>query len=205
LKAAQYLVLILFSRGKNSGLKLIVSWIRFVKSIGTVAVVCAISILLIFIFWEFAVGPTNANAFINKYLLNPELQGDDPAFTEAVVSDLIALIQKSIVAEFAAIFVVSSIWLAIANFIHINRPGDAITWVWVWYMVLLLGAAVSAVIPIFTFQEQGDDLMRGERVIPFVIAFIVFFGAFFYFIGSLLATPRHMITSIPLAARILFK
>ncbi len=184
---------------------MIVSWIRFVKSIGIVAVVCAISIFLIIIFWEFAVGPTSANAFVNKYLLNPELQGDDPAFTEALVSDLIELVQNMIVAEFAAIFVMSLIWLAVANFIHINRPGDAITWVWVWYMVFLLGAAVSAGIPIFAFQEKGDDLIRGERVIPFVIAFIAFFGAFFYFIGSLLATPRHMITSIPLAARILFK
>jgi len=184
---------------------MMVSWVRFIKSIGTIAVACTVSIFLIFILWEFAVGPTSANAFVNKYLLNPELQGDDPTFTEAVVGDLIAIIQGAVIAEFTAIFVFSLIWLAVANFIHINRPGDAITWVWVWYMVFLLGAAVSAVIPIFSFQEQGDDLMRAERIIPFVMAFIVFFGAFFYFIGSLLATPRHMITAIPLATRILFK
>jgi hypothetical protein len=184
---------------------MMVSWIRFVKSIGIVALICALSITVIFIIWEFAVGPTSQNALINKYLLNPELQVDDPAFTEAVVGDLIALIQQSILAEFLGIFIISAIWLAVANFVRVNRPGDASTWVWVWYMVCLLGAAASAVIPIFAFQEQGDDLMRPERIIPFVIGFILFFGAFYYFVGSLLATPKHMINAIPLATKILFK
>ena len=183
---------------------MVVSWIRFVKSIGVVALLCALSIALIFVVWEFAVGPTTQNAFILKYIINPDML-DDPETNEYYVGQLSKMCQLATLSQFGNIFIFSVIWLAVANFVHINKPGDGNTWIWVWIMVFLVGAAVSAIIPIYIFQEEADGLMRGERVIPFVIIFIIVFSAFYYFIGSLLATPKHMVTAIPLATKILFR
>ena len=55
---------------------MIISWLRFLKSMGFILVSCAIVVALLFTIWEFVIGPTSANAFINKYLLNPQFQGE---------------------------------------------------------------------------------------------------------------------------------
>ena len=183
---------------------MIISWLRFLKSMGFILISCAIVVALLFTIWEFVIGPTSANAFINKYLLNPQFQGE-PEITVEMVGALITILQKTILWEFIVIIGISAVWLGAANFIPVNKPGEASNWVWAWYMIFLFGAALSALVPIYQLQINGDELLRSERVIPIILILIFLYTIIFYFIGSLLATPRHMITSVPLATRIIWK
>ena len=141
------------------------SWIRVIKSIGVLALVCVVSIALIFILWEFAVGPANGNLIVSKYLLNPELQGD-PEITEALVGELITLIQQAILLEIVVIFIICAAWIMLSRFKNLG-----------WFL-LVLGVLASALIPINLFQEQGDEFMRAELMTPVTIAFVTFFCVF---------------------------
>jgi hypothetical protein len=123
----------------------------------------------------------------------------------SLASSLSRLIQYTVLAVFGVTLCASASWLAIANFVHVNGPGEADTWIWAWFIVILIGAAVSATVPIYFFEVGDFDggLLSENLVIPSVLYSVIVFAVFFMLFGSLLATPKHMRTAVPLASKLL--
>jgi len=149
-------------------------WMSLIRPIVVVTLLCILTFFFFSSLWSI-VGFHNINAFIDifvessiyKYVLTPELRVlGDPAFHEAVAFDLFLLVQQSILAVIKVIFIVNIAWIILSKY----RPMGG--------FLLILGAFGSALIAFLQFQDQGDDLIRSELMIPFIIIFVVFFGVF---------------------------
>mgnify|MGYP001391658291 CR=1 FL=1 len=119
--------------------------------------------------------------FIVFNLLKAEY-AEQPDFAAALASDLSVLIQYTVLAVFGVILCASASWLAIANFVHVNGPGEADTWLWAWIIVILIGAAASAAVPIYYFNFDGSDLLQERLVVVSVLCSVIVFAVFFVFV-----------------------
>jgi len=181
------------------------SLLRFGKSLGIVTLACALFIVLLAVIWQVLVGVETSLQFVVTNLLAEQF-AEDPDVARDLASSLSILIQYTVLAVFGVTLCASASWLAIANFVHVNGPGEADTWLWAWIIVILIGAAVSAAVPIYFFKVgdfDGGDLLREHLVILSVLYSVIVFAVFFLLFGSLLATPRHMRTAVPLASKLL--
>ena len=172
---------------------------RFGKSVGLVAATYALILLMIFVVWRLA-GVESGYRYIIKHLLSSEF-ASDPEFAKEMAIDLGVFIQVTVLSTFGTLFIASIIWLAIASFVRIDRPGDARTWVWAWFIVFLIGVAVNVGVPTYIFTVV-TDLLRLDQLLLTVILSLAVFSLCFLLIGSILATPRHMRTAIPLISKI---
>ena len=188
------------------------SLLRFGKSLGIVTLACALFVALLAVIWQFLVGVETSLQFIVTNLLAEQF-AEDPDVARDLASSLSILIQYTVLAVFGVTLCASASWLAITNFVHVNGHGEADTWLWARFIVILtrfivilIGAAVSAAVPIYIFKFgdfDGGDLLREHLVILSVLYSVIVFAVFFMLFGSLLATPKHMRTAVPLASKLL--
>ena len=174
------------------------SLIRFGKSISVIAAVCVALVLILLLAWQL-VGAESGYKFVIRNLLTP-------AFAEGelgreMAMELVSQLQQTIILCIAIMFVASAGWLAFANFIPVARPGEARNWAWVWFAIFVAGALASGAITAFTFFVK-TDLLRPDQVVPSVIFSILAYSIVYFVFGSLLATPAHMRTAVPLATNL---
>lgn len=174
------------------------SLLRFAKSIGIIASVCILLILAFFLTWQLS-GAESGYRFVIRNLLSGDFAGDD-IFAKEMAIDLVFEIQQTVLFCIGIIFLASAAWLAFANFVPVTRPGEARNWVWVWFAILISGAVASGAIPSIMFLME-TDLLRADQIMPSVFLSIIIYGIVFFVFGSLLATPAHMRTAVPLATK----
>ena len=176
------------------------SVMRFLTSTLIVAGLLFIALVLLVAVFLLGIGMDDWYRFAIGNLIQLE-QADEAEIAKELAEDLTVYLQHAVIGNFGAVFCASLVWLIIANFMPVNKPGDAGDYVWAWIVILLLGAAGSVFVTL-AFLIFEADFMKPSLMVTAIFISIIVFCIVYYFIGSVLATPKHMRTAVPFAARI---
>ena len=176
---------------------------RFIKAIIWLLLVTVPFILLLvavsFFDWGF-IGQGNHIANINYYILDKTSNWPDElrdGYAQDVLNEGIFYLLI-----YLTIFwlVINTIWIAIGEFLNIDRPSKAIKYIWLWSIFFIVCITGTLIMNHFTIYIKNDIYHYiDEDVFRWKIQILSFFyAAIYFYLCSIFSTSRVMRPAVPL-------
>ena len=154
------------------------------------------------------IGEGSPIANVSYYILTQD--ENNPIFTDDLLRRNIAKLFLEEGAANLLIYVsvfwllISILWIVIGEFLRIDRPGKAIKYIWIWFLLLIISLLVVASMTWYFLYAQDVLYQRAEFSSVFsLLIFMIIYTAIYFYLSCVFITSRVIRSAVPFLTIIL--
>ena len=154
------------------------------------------------------IGEGSPIANVSYYILTQD--ENNPIFTDDLLRRNIAKLFLEEGAANLLVYVsvfwllISILWIIIGEVLRIDRPGQAIKYIWIWFVLLVISLVVVASMTWYFLYAQDVLYQRAEFSSVFsLLIFMLIYTAVYFYLSCVFITSRVIRSAVPFLTIIL--
>ncbi|MBT6447955.1 MAG: hypothetical protein HOK38_04325 [Flavobacteriaceae bacterium] len=183
---------------------------RFITAIIWLGIITTLfsGVLYSLIYLDLPIGEGDPVSNVSYYILSQDTNNiltQDDVLRNKIAKKFIAIGASNLL-FFITIYylVVSVLWIAVGEFLRVDRPNKAIKYIWLWFSFLCISLAVVGSVTWYLLYKQDAIWHRADfyRMI-YLLTFILIYTTTFFYIVSMFITSRVLRSAVPFLTIIL--